>query len=1081
MTAAGEQIAKGVDMNRITVTRKAGIFFLGLLVFFVAPFATWASGDSASGGKAVTHLRRLTIPFVENQGQLTDGVAFYTALPGSSVFVTPGGTIGYVLSRKTELAEKSRGMSLVLTEKVMGSRSSSVSGKDPVGTRINYFKGNDPSKWRRGIPAYSVLSLGETVKGVETRLRIRGNAVEKLFVVAPGADPRAISLAVAGAQETRLRENGDLELETALGPVVFTKPVAYQVVDGTRVFVPAAYMLPLHEDGGRPGTASAGEESAPGTALHLYSFALGPYDTSRELIVDPLLGSTYLGGQEDENAYAAAVDQAGNLYVGGFTWSSDFPVTPGTYQQTRSGSADAFIARVSSDFTTLLAATFLGGTSWDDVSGMTVLSGSGDVVVAGTTHSADFPVTPTAYQTLYGGSGDGYVARLNASLEQLIVSTYLGGNDPEFLWHMAADSSGNIFAAGHTSSLDFPTTEGAYSRVFKGPVDVYVSKLKGDLTELLASTYLAGSEIDYAYAVTVDGSGNPSVAGETYSPDFPTTAGAYQKVFKGECKAFVSKLKSDLTQLLASTYLGGSVCELVNALTADSFGNICAAGETYSPDFPTTPGAYSRTYKWGDAFVSRLSSDLTQLLSSTFLGGSSFDRALSIARGANDNLYISGETYSSNFPTTASAYDRKFGGGSDVFVSKLNNTLSQLMASTYLGGAGVDAGSAVVVDPGGDVSVAGWTSSVNFPVSAGAYQPVYGSGNWDAFAARFDADLSFDRSEVTLGVEKSGPGMGTVTSSPYGIVCGEECSAAFASGSAIELTAVAGEDSVFAGWAGGTCTGTGTCTMVITEDATITATFLKKTTKRYSLNISLQKTLGGSGVVTSADGRIVCGNLCRTDYYEGSQVVLTATPKDGSFFAGWSPEGICTGGQTCTVTVNEATRLKAMFSGFLKLSVDKILRNKGAGAITSSDGQIDCGTECTGDYKKGMPATLKATPDPLSVFIEWKSCPSAVGDTCNVIVDRSKSVKAVFVGPYILNVTKFSRAGGSGTVTSTPGGISCGSDCSETFAYGTVVALTATPDAGSSVVSWGGCSSWSGERCNVLVDRARQVRVTFGK
>lgn len=235
--------------------------------------------------------------------------------------------------------------------------------------------------------------------------------------------------------------------------------------------------------------------------------------------------------------------------------------------------------------------------------------------IAGSTDSSDFPTTTGAYDTSYDGLyGTTFVSKLNGALTTLLASTYLGGSDGDGSeYSIAIDKGGNIYVTGYTRSSDFPTTAGAYDTSFNGGYDAFVSKLSEDLTSLIASTFLGGSSYnDSGYSIAIDNGGNIYVIGATSSSDFPTTTGAYDTSFKGASDIFVSKLSEDLTNLIASTYLGGYNEDSANSIAIDSDGNIYVTGGTLSSDLPTTTGAYDNSYNgsgnhhdvsYGDAFI----------------------------------------------------------------------------------------------------------------------------------------------------------------------------------------------------------------------------------------------------------------------------------------------------------------------------------------------------------------------------------------------------------------------------------------------------------------------------------------------
>jgi hypothetical protein len=461
-----------------------------------------------------------------------------------------------------------------------------------------------------------------------------------------------------------------------------------------------------------------------------------------------LLASTFLGGSYWNFAGALALDGQGTVYVAGETSSTDFPTTLGAYDRTyNGGSSDVFVSRLSGDLNSLLASTFLGGSAWDSATAL-VLDGQGNVYVAGETGSADFPTMAGAYDGSYNsGDRDAFASKLSGDLGSLLTSTFLGGSDWDVATALALDGQGTVYVAGYTSSTNFPTTLGAYDGSYNGgDRDAFASKLSGDLGSLLTSTFLGGmfgNGNDVANSLAISSQDTVYVAGWTGSANFPTTAGAYDGVFnRGFRDAFVSRLSSDLGSLLASTFLGGSDWDVATALVLDGQGNVYVAGETWSANFPTTAGAYDRTYNGGarDAFVSKLSGNLGSLLASTFLGGSDWDSATALALDGQGNVYVAGDTYSTDFPTTAGVYDRAYnGGGSDTFVSRLSGDLGGLLAGSFLGGSLPDSATALALDGQGNVYVAGWTDSANFPTTAGSYDGSFNGS--DGFVSKLSGEL----------------------------------------------------------------------------------------------------------------------------------------------------------------------------------------------------------------------------------------------------------------------------------------------------------------------------------------------------
>jgi hypothetical protein len=321
----------------------------------------------------------------------------------------------------------------------------------------------------------------------------------------------------------------------------------------------------------------------------------------------------------------------------------------------------------------------------------------------------------------------------------------------------------------------------------------------------------------------------------------------------------------------------------------------------------------------------------------------------------------------------------------------------------------------------------------------------------------------------TLTVNKGGNGAGSVSSSPSGINCGATCSAQYASGTMVTLTATAATGSTFTGWSGGGCSGTGTCVVTMNADTTVTATF---TLVKHTLTVSRNGT--GTGTVSSSPSGINCGATCTHDYDHGTVVTLTPTPDSGSVFTGWS--GDCSGTGACMVTMDQARSVTATFAAAHTLTVSRA--GNGAGSVSSSPSGINCGATCSAQYANGTMVTLTATAATGSTFTGWSGGGCSGTGTCEVTLNADTSVTATFtLNKYTLTVSK--AGAGSGSVSSSPAGINCGATCSAQYDYGTVVTLTATAAAGSTFSGWsgGGCSGTG--TCVVTIDQARSVTATF--
>ena len=418
----------------------------------------------------------------------------------------------------------------------------------------------------------------------------------------------------------------------------------------------------------------------------------------------------------------------------------------------------------------LVYSTYLGGSGFDQGYAIAV-DALGNAYVTGQTAAIDFPTTPGAFQTNYGG-GDAFVSKLNPSGSALVYSTYLNGASGNGI---VVDSAGNAYITGDAGPLSFPTTVGAFQTAPMG-YDTFVAKLNPAGSALVYSARFGGNLDDFGRGIALDGLGNAFITGWTVCRStictFPTV-NAFQPNFAGgNNDAFVTKIDSSGSSLVYSTYLGGG--KIINgtedwgeAIAVDSFGSAYVTGYTYSPDFPITAGAFDTTRAGLDAFVTKFTPDGASLVYSTFLGGAGREQGQGIAVDANGNAYITGITESfdspftsayEGFPVTSGAFQTK--GSYDAFVTKLNSKGSALVYSTYLGGtAGVDRGWAIALDTANNAYITGDTTSTNFPV-ANAIQAGYGGGLSDAFVTKLNASGSALLYSTFLGGNLSDEGRG---------------------------------------------------------------------------------------------------------------------------------------------------------------------------------------------------------------------------------------------------------------------------------------------------------------------------------
>ncbi|MEP6910697.1 MAG: SBBP repeat-containing protein [Actinomycetota bacterium] len=695
----------------------------------IAPGSTPVRSDPSTpdGKQGLKAYGKLPLSFVPNAGQLDRRVRYSAQAGGAGFYFTKREAVFSFAKGKKGLALRLRFPGADPDVRISASRR--ASGK------VNYLIGYDPADWRTNLPTYGELVYHDLWPGIDLRFRGEHGQLKYEFLVKPGADAGAIRLAYRGVERLSLDKRGNLQLGTALGRLTDSRPVSYQELAARRMPVASRFVV-------------ARDRNA-------YRFAVGAYDRSRPLVVDPgLVYSTYLGGSD-----GIAVDGAGFAYVTGSA-DAGFPTTAGAFDRDfNGGSSDAFVAKLNAAGSELLYSTFLGGTDYDASSGIAV-DGAGDAYITGTTDSADFPVTLGAFDTSYNRY-DAFVSKLNADGSNLLYSTFLGGGSPEGRGsRIAIDGAGNAYVTGTTTSPDFPTTPGAFDTSLNGSplwycvVDAFVSKLNATGSELLYSTYLGGSCSEPHADIAVDGAGDAYVTGSTESDDFPITAGAFDTSPDVGTDAFVTKLNAAGSDLLYSTFLAGSGSDSGDGIAVDGAGSAYVTGSTASSDFPTTPGVIDTENNGLDAFVTKLNVAGSGLLYSTYLGGSGFlsasgsDAGFGIAVDGAGAAYVTGRTGSADFPTTPGAFDSSLNGGGsgylnngddDAFVTKLNAAASKTLYSTYLGGTASDGGIGLAVDSSGDAYITGVTLSADFPTTAGAFDLSYNGGpDGDRFAAKLD-------------------------------------------------------------------------------------------------------------------------------------------------------------------------------------------------------------------------------------------------------------------------------------------------------------------------------------------------------
>jgi hypothetical protein len=616
---------------------------------------TGAPSKTSTPVNPAVALRQLPLSFEANQGQTDGKVKFLARGPAYNLFLTPSEAV-LVLDHPAPMRPAS-------------SPSASTSASStPAVVRLKLV-GASPKVRLSGeeeLPGKSNYYIGNDPQAWHTDIPNYGQVrYQGLY--------RGVDAVFYGRQ-------GDLEYDFVMAPGADPRRVRFRIEGAEQVSVDnggnllletAQGVVTLRSPQAYQGAGATKRRLAVRYAVRAkneFGFEVPSYRRDQTLTIDPaLLISTYLGGSGGDVAYGVGIDSAGNVYVAGETNSTNFPTGDapnGTvFQSANGGNGDAFLSKLNTTGTQLVYSTYIGGSGADGAAALAVNT-SGDAFITGTTYSTNFPVSPTttpsnptapqAFQTTYGGAGDAFVAEFT-SAGKITYASYLGGSDLDQGQGIAFDSSGNAYVTGSTESPDFPIPTGTtpFQPSLAGSSDVFVAKVNFSGTALLDSTYLGGTEADTGQAIQLDSSGNIYVTGYTFSTNFPTTKNATQPANAGDADVFVT--------------------ELSNTLTAP-------------------------------------------LTFSTYLGGSGRDRGFGIVLDSSANIFIAGDTESSDFPVTNKALQPTYAGNDDAFVAEYAAGGASVNYATYLGGSGTDQANGIAVDSSDNAGVVGFTNSSDFPI-----------------------------------------------------------------------------------------------------------------------------------------------------------------------------------------------------------------------------------------------------------------------------------------------------------------------------------------------------------------------------
>ena len=675
--------------------------------------------------------------FIENKGQWPSEVQFLYKSGGVNAWITDDGVV-YDFYKVTSVSKtdgraapssnenrtqpvdvNGHVVKMKLTNSFASTVGQSIGKSDAV---FNYIKGNNPSKWASDVSMYSQFTLKGIYDGIDIKYYTEKGSLRYDFIVGAEADPTSIEWNIDGVK-THIDEKGQLVFETSLGEVKQAELYAYQEIDGVRKQVACAFKI---------------------DQTNTVKFELGAYDSSKPLVIDPILYSTLIGTGDNDWINGIQVNAQGESIVSGTTLGADFPTVVGAYSTTNAGAYDVFISKFNQDGSALIYSTFIGGSD-NEVLVLTpsMLDADGGLVLIGGTLSTDFPTVVGGYDDSYNGGQDAFILKLNAAGSSLQFSTFLGGDLDEFGQAVVRDNAGNIIITGNTYAGNFPITGGAYDQTENGGGDIYIAKFNSTCSSLLFSTLIGGDKYDSTNSIRLDVAGNIVIAGRTESSNFPTTAGVFDQTHHDKRDIVVFKMNSTGSSLLMSTYIGGTGQDQCWGMEMDPSGSIYVVGSTSSSDFPLEQPLYSSivadtSYQYS-AYVLKLNGAGTALEYSTFLGDSAWGEANDIKIDANNTVYVGGwitnQTFADqgSFPITTDAIQPQNNGNGDQFLTRINEDGSEILYSTFIGGYGVNGVTTwvneeiingLVPNDVGEVYLAGVILTTDFPTTANAFDQI---------------------------------------------------------------------------------------------------------------------------------------------------------------------------------------------------------------------------------------------------------------------------------------------------------------------------------------------------------------------
>jgi WD40 repeat protein len=761
--------------------------------------------------------------FELNRGQIDPQVRFLACSQSGDMFLTASEMVLRVReassSRDTkpgncapsEQAHTTTNSAVVRMQTVDANPNPRITGLDPLPGTTNYFIGNNPKQWHTNVPSYAKVKYENIYPGIDLIYYGNEGNLEYDFNVAPGADTSRIVLSVEGADGVHIDDVGNLVLQTAVGDVSQHAPRIYQELNGTRQEIAGGYKL-IEPSIRNPKSKIQNQ---------LVAFALGDYDASKPLVIDPeLVYATYFGGGAETDIKAIAVDAAGSVYVAGDTFAHDFPTkNPLQSSNNHSQSLSAIISKLSPDGLSLVYSTYLGGSDTFalDVAVGIALDSTGAAYVTGVTGSSDFPTKNAIQPARNGNSQNLFVTRLSADGSSLVYSTYLGGSGTDEPKGIRLDSANAAYVFGKTGSSDFPLVNPTQATFAGGSSDGFLSIINGNGSQLLFSTFIGGPGDDNVSSCAIDpDTGDVYLSGFRGSPNQTTDSLSVSPQAQGDFGKYVERLKrirpqdyelvkdfiadffeapplrtlSDEVKILLVEQQIALLRKIQLGIYDDGNGQL-----TFTNPQPSTNNAISLLQgakpQAADPGARISLANLNSNVQKTVhFGGSGTDIVSALVGDSQGAVYVVGSTNSRDFPTV-NPIQSTYGGSFDGFVAVFApDTMDELFA-TYIGGSGHEEANGIALDPQGNIYIAGQTTSDDFPTK-NAFQPTHPApngvmqGQGNSFIVKIsslgtiptgpDFSLGFDsptvtgqagtKARITVNINRAGGFTGNVTVTP---------------------------------------------------------------------------------------------------------------------------------------------------------------------------------------------------------------------------------------------------------------------------------------------------------------------------